>query len=62
MRRERSRQILDNRIMASIADIFAAQLAEMEEQDRKSREKTAQTLQRVRSMIAELEAMEFPED
>lgn len=44
----------------SIADLFAARLRELEEIDRQSRERTAQTLASVRATIAELEALELP--
>lgn len=48
------------KMTASIADLFAARLRELEEVDRQSRERTAQTLARVRATIAELEALELP--
>jgi len=44
----------------SIADLFAARLRELEEIDRQSQAKTAETLARVRATIAELEALELP--
>ena len=44
----------------SIADRFAARLAELQEQDLESQRKTAQTLARLKGLVAELEAMEFP--
>lgn len=44
----------------SIASLFAARLRELEELDRQSRERTAQTLASVRATIAELEALELP--
>ena len=46
----------------SIADLFAARLRELEEIDRQSRVRTAQTLASVRATIAELEALELPTD
>lgn len=44
----------------SIASLFAARLRELEELDRQSRARTAQTLASVRATIAELEALELP--
>jgi hypothetical protein len=43
----------------SIADRFAARLAELQEQDQESQRQTAQTLARLRARAAELEAMDF---
>lgn len=60
MRRATVSPLLDNRTMSvSIADLFAARLRELEEADRQSRERTAQTLASVRATIAELEALEL---
>lgn len=47
--------------MARIADLFAARLAELEQQDRESQAKTQATLASIQATIAELEALEFPE-
>jgi len=44
----------------SIADRFAAQLARLEELDRKQTEATAQHLARVRALIAQLERIDDP--
>jgi len=61
MRRATVSPLLDNKIMpVSIADLFAARLRELEEADRQSQAKTAETLARVRATIAELEALELP--
>ena len=62
--REIARLLLDNPAMASpsIADLFAARLRELEEIDRQSSARTAQTLASVRATIAELEALELPTD
>ena len=46
----------------SIADLFAARLRELEEQDRQSQARTLETLVSVRATIAELEALEIPLD
>ena len=58
MRRERSRQFLENLIM-SIADMFAARLAELKRQDEESQRKTAETIARARQLIDDLEAMDW---
>jgi hypothetical protein len=59
VRRATVSPFLENLIM-SIAETFAARLRELEEADRQSQAKTAETLARVRATIAELEALEFP--
>jgi len=46
----------------SIASLFAARLRELEEQDRQSQAKTAETLASVKVTIAELESLEIPLD
>ena len=46
----------------SIADLFAARLAELEEIDRQSQARTLETLTSIRATIAELESLEFPLD
>ena len=48
---------LENLIM-SIADMFAAQLAELKRQDEESQRKTAETIARARQLIDDLEAMD----
>lgn len=45
----------------SIADLFAARLAELKEEDLKSQRKTAETLARLKGLVAELEALDFSE-
>jgi len=49
---------LENLAM-SIADIFAAQLAELKRQDEESQRKTAETIARARQLIDDLEAMDW---
>jgi len=46
----------------SIASLFAARLAELEQKHLESERKTVETLARVRATIAELEALELPLD
>ena len=43
----------------SVADAFAARLAELQQQDRESQQQTQATLQRLRGLIAQLEAIEL---
>ena len=50
----------DHPMTGSIADRFAAQLARLEELDRKQTEATAQHLARVRALIAQLERIDDP--
>jgi len=45
----------------SIADRFAARLAELQEQDLESQRKTEQTLSRLRALAADLEALDLSE-
>jgi hypothetical protein len=45
----------------SIADLFAARLAELQEKELESQRKINETIANVKSLIAELEAIEFPE-
>ena len=42
-----------------VADAFAARLAELQQQDRESQQRTQATLQRLRGLIAQLEAIEL---
>lgn len=43
----------------SIASLFAARLAELEEQSKESERKTAETLSRVHALVASLEALDL---
>jgi hypothetical protein len=43
----------------SIADLFAARLEELKQQDIRSRAKTKATLASIQSLVAELESLEF---
>ena len=45
----------------SIASLFAARLAELEEQNKESERKTAETLSRVRALVSSLEALNLEE-
>lgn len=40
-----------------VADAFAARIAELQQQDRESQQRTQATLQRLRGLIAQLEAI-----
>ena len=42
-----------------VADAFAARLAELQQQDRESQQRTQETLQRIHGLIAQLEAIEL---
>ena len=42
-----------------VADAFAAQLAELQQQDRESQQQTQATLKRLRGLIAQLKAIEL---
>ena len=46
----------------SIADLFAAQIAELKEQDQKSQRKTKETLTRIKSLVAQLKALDSTVD
>ena len=48
--------------MPSISDLFAARLAELEQKHQESEAKLNTLIASVRGTIAELEALEFPED
>jgi hypothetical protein len=48
--------------MISIADMFAAKLAELERIDLESQAKTMATLESIKATIAELESLEIPLD
>ena len=48
--------------MARIADLFAARLAELEQKHQESEAKLNAMIASVRGTIAELEAIDFPED
>jgi hypothetical protein len=48
--------------MLSIADLFAAKLAELERLDLESQAKTKATLESIKATIADLEALEIPLD
>jgi hypothetical protein len=43
----------------SIADRFAARLAELQKQDQESQRQTEQTLAQLKGLVAELEALDF---
>ena len=43
----------------SIADLFAARLAELEAKHRESQARTQKTLASIKSLVKELEAMDF---
>jgi hypothetical protein len=43
--------------MASLADLFQAQIEELKEEDKKSQEKTKQTLANIWKLIEQLEAI-----
>jgi hypothetical protein len=45
----------------SIADLFAARLAELQEKELESQRKTAETLARLKGLVSELEALDFSE-
>ena len=44
----------------SVADMFAARLAALEQQDRESQAKTRATLARLHALVADLKALELP--
>ena len=46
----------------SIADLFAAQLAELEKRHQESEKRLQSMISSVRSMISELESLEIPLD
>ncbi len=47
--------------MPSIADLFAARLAELEQKHRESEAKTRETLASIKATIAELESLDLTE-
>ena len=60
-KRENHSHSLETTMTISIADLFAARLAELQEKELESQRKINETIANVKSLIAELEAIEFPE-
>ncbi len=61
LKRENHSHSLETTMTTSIADLFAARLAELQEKELESQRKTAETLARLKGLVSELEALDFSE-